>query len=44
VSRRREVDPQWISKAKRVYLARGLNACRLAYDLREELRATGENR
>jgi len=44
LSLRREVDPQWISKAKRVYLARGLNACRLAYDLREELRATGENR
>ncbi len=36
---RRRIDPSWISKAKRVYLARGLNACRLAFDVRQELEA-----
>jgi hypothetical protein len=35
---RRHVEPSWVSKAKRVYLARGLVACRLAFDLRQELK------
>jgi hypothetical protein len=34
---RKRVDPSWIAKAQRGYLARGLNACRLAIDVREAL-------
>lgn len=32
--RRQRVDPSWISEARRVDSARGLNGCRLAVDLR----------
>jgi len=35
---RRQVDPQWISEKSRLAYSRELDSCRLAYELRQELR------
>ncbi len=38
---RQRVDPSWIASNKRVYLARGLNGCKLAVDIHQDLKPQG---